>query len=103
MVGDYPETANLIRTALKTNESMPEYVLNRTYEVMRENGIESSGSVGIYGLTYKGDVDDVRESPTMQMIELMKRCLVGAGVKVYDPWVRRDEVSCQIHSIEEFL
>lgn len=103
LVGDYPETANLIRTALKTNESMPEYVLNRTYEVMRENGIESSGSVGIYGLTYKGDVDDVRESPTMQMIELMKRCLVGAGVKVYDPWVRRDEVSCQIHSMEEFL
>lgn len=43
---------------------MPEYVLRRAHEAMAENGITDPSKVGIYGLTYKEDVDDVRESPT---------------------------------------
>lgn len=62
LVGDYPETANFIRLALQTNAGMPEYVLHRAHEVMAERGIKDASKVGIYGLTYKEDVDDVRES-----------------------------------------
>lgn len=103
LVGDYPETANFIRLALQTNASMPEYVLHRAHEAMAEHGISDASKVGIYGLTYKEDVDDVRESPTLQMIESMEEHLCAGGVKVYDPWVDRDEVPGQVHSMEEFL
>lgn len=103
LVGDYPETANFIRLALQTNFSMPEYVLRRAHEAMAERGITDPSKVGIYGLTYKEDVDDVRESPTLQMLEAQAEHLGGSPMKVYDPWVERDEVPNQVHSMEEFL
>lgn len=103
LVGDYPETANFIRLARQTNDSMPEYVLERAFTIMRENQILDSSRVGIYGLTYKENVDDVRESPTLQMLQSMERHLVAEPCKVYDPWVERDEVPGQVHSMEEFL
>lgn len=103
LVGDYPETANFIRLALQTNASMPEYVLKRAFEVMREHDVSDASKVGVYGLTYKEDVDDVRESPTLQMLEAMEEHLCAGSMKVYDPWVERDEVPGQVHSMEEFL
>ncbi len=53
---------------------MPEFVLGRIADVMRERGITDARRVGLYGLTYK-DVDDVRESPTLQMLENLERHL----------------------------
>lgn len=103
LVGDYPETANFIRLALQTNFSMPEYVLRRAHEAMEEHGIDDPSRVGIYGLTYKEDVDDVRESPTLQLLEVQAEHLCGAPMRVYDPWVERDEVPSQVHSMDEFL
>ncbi len=103
LVGDYPETANFIRLALQTNASMPEYVLERAHEAMVEHGIDDPSKVGVYGLTYKEDVDDVRESPTLQMLEAMGEHLCGHPMKVYDPWVECDVVPNQVHSMEEFL
>lgn len=103
LVGDYPETASFVRLALQTNASMPEYVLHRAHEAMRENGITDPSKVGVYGLTYKEDVDDVRESPTLQMLEAQEEHLGGCPMKVYDPWVESDVVPNQVHSMEEFL
>lgn len=103
LVGDYPETANFIRLALQTNFSMPEYVLQRTYEVMQERGITDPSRVGIYGLTYKENVDDVRESPTLQMLEAQAEHLGGSQMRIYDPWVEADVVPNQVHDMEEFL
>ena len=103
LVGDYPETASFIRLALQTNASMPEYVLRRAHEAMVANGIDDPSKVGIYGLTYKEDVDDVRESPTLQLLEAQVEHLCGAPMKVYDPWVEEDVVPNQVHSMEEFL
>lgn len=103
LVGDYPETANFIRLALQTNFSMPDYVLRRAYEAMAENGITDPSKAGIYGLTYKEDVDDIRESPTLQMLETQAEHLGGSLMKVYDPWVQCNEVPNQVHSMEAFL
>lgn len=103
LVGDYPELARLIRNARETNDSMPEYVLNRAYNIMQENGIDNPSKVGIYGLSYKANVGDVRESPTLQMLESMN-CHLNAGkIKVFDPWIERDIVPNQVHSNEEFV
>lgn len=102
LVGDYPGLANIILAARKINASMPEYVLERVYEIMEENGLKDVAQIGFYGLTYKEDVDDVRESPTLQLLDCMKRHL-AFGVKVYDPFVKKDIVENQMHSFDDFL
>lgn len=102
LVGDYPGLANIILAARKINDSMPEFVLERTYEIMKENHIDDISRVGFYGLTYKENVDDTRESPTLQLLESMKKHL-GGGVKVYDPYVKQDIIDNQFHELSRFL
>lgn len=102
LVGDYPGLANIILAARKINDSMPEFVLERIYEIMKENGMKDVSRVGLYGLSYKEDVDDVRESPTLQLLDCMARHL-ASGIKVYDPWVEKDIVENQYHDFDKFL
>ena len=102
LVGDYPTYSNLIKQARLINDSMPDFVLERIYNIMKEKGIKEVSKVGFYGLTYKENVDDVRESPTLQMLESMERHLAH-GVKVYDPYIKTDMVENQYHDLEAFL
>lgn len=102
LVGDYPGLANIILAARKINDSMPEFVLERIHDIMKEKGMRDVGRVGLYGLTYKEDVDDVRESPSLQLLECMQKHL-ASGIKVYDPWVNRNLVENQYHDFEAFL
>ena len=103
LVGDYPMLAKMVRCARLTNDSMPDYVLDRIHDVMQKEGLTDVTRVGLYGLTYKENVDDVRESPTLQLLESMERHLAGGLVKVYDPWVKRDLVPNQYHDFDAFL
>lgn len=102
LVGDYPSLAKVIDESMKTNDSMPDFVLNRIYEIMKERNMTDLSRVGLYGLTYKEDVDDVRESPTLQLLESMERHL-GTGLKVYDPCVSRNIIPNQYHNLDAFL
>ena len=103
LVGDYPGLSNIILAARKINDSMPDFVLERIHNIMKENGLTDVGRVGLYGLTYKENVDDTRESPTLQMLESMERHLCGGQIKVYDPYVTRDLVPNQYHDLDSFL
>ncbi len=103
LVGDYPSLAKVIDESMKTNDSMPDFVLNRIYEIMQEKGMTDISRVGLYGLTYKENVDDMRESPTLQMLESMERHLCGSLMKVYDPYIEKDVVPNQMHDLDEFL
>lgn len=102
LVGDYPGLTSLIRHARQVNDSMPEFVLGRIAEIMKENGIKDVGKIGLYGLTYKENVDDVRESPTLQLLECMKHHL-ASGVKVYDPMVREQIAENQYFNFDDFI
>ncbi|WP_223592353.1 nucleotide sugar dehydrogenase [Neobacillus bataviensis] len=102
LVGDYPDLTNLILTARKINDSMPTHVLGRIRDIMREHGIKDVSKVGLYGLTYKENVDDVRESPTLQLLEKMDEHL-AFGVKVFDPFVKTRFVDHQFMNFEDFL
>ena len=102
LVGEYPLLTELIYKARKINDSMPEYVLKRAYDIMKKNGLKDFTRVGIYGLTYKENVDDVRNSPTMQMLEYQKENL-ASPLKVYDPMVKNDIVDNQYHNLDKFL
>ena len=74
----------------------------RLYEIMKENGLTDVKKVGLYGLTYKENVDDMRESPTLQLLESQARHL-ATGLKVYDPFITKDEVDNQYHDLDTFL
>ncbi|MBR3342021.1 MAG: nucleotide sugar dehydrogenase [Clostridiales bacterium] len=102
LVGDYPSLTNVINESMKTNDSMPDYVLNRIYEIMKEKGMTDISRVGLYGLTYKENVDDMRESPTLQLLESQERHL-ATGLKVYDPYIKKDVVANQYHDLSDFL
>lgn len=102
LVGDYPSLAKVIDESMKTNDGMPDFVLNRIYEIMKEKGLTDASRVGLYGLTYKENVDDMRESPTLQLLESQKRHL-ATGLKVYDPFVTKDVVKNQYHDLDDFL
>lgn len=102
LVGDYPSLAKVIDESMKTNDGMPDFVLNRIYEIMKENNMTDFSRVGLYGLTYKENVDDMRESPTLQLLESQERHL-ATGLKVYDPFIKKDVVNNQLHSLEDFL
>lgn len=103
LVGDYPGFANIIKQARVINDSMPDFVLERIHDIMKENGMKDVAKLGLYGLTYKEDVDDVRESPTLQMLGSMERHLTNGAVKVYDPYVHNNIVENQYHDLEMFL
>ena len=102
LVGDYPSLAKVIDESMKTNDSMPDFVLNRIYEIMKQNGMNDVTRVGLYGLTYKENVDDMRESPTLQLLESQERHL-ATGLKVYDPFITKDVVANQYHDLDTFL
>lgn len=102
LVGDYPSLAKVIDESMKTNDSQPDFVLSRIYEIMKENHLADVNRVGLYGLTYKENVDDIRESPTLQLLESQERHL-ATGLKVYDPFVTKDVVANQYHDLDKFL
>lgn len=78
-----PERARLIRTARDVNDAMPRHVLERIQQI-----VPSRGSVALLGITFKADVDDVRESPAVEVAEHVARA--GYEVRLCDPHVPPD-------------
>lgn len=102
LVGDYPDIVNVVLGAREVNDSMPQYVFDRIHEIMRKNNIKDFSKVGLYGLTYKENVDDMRESPTEQLLHIMQKYNID-DIKIYDPWIKDDKVKNQYHDLESFL
>ncbi len=82
----YNMTTRFIELAGEINTAMPEYVVTRVMEALNERGRALKGSrVLVLGLAYKKDVDDVRESPSVTLIELLQKR--GAQVDYHDPHI----------------
>lgn len=95
LVGDHPELTEVIRSSLEVNRSMPQYVLDKISDICEKKGIAPE-RVGLYGLAFKENVDDYRESPTLQLLKL--RRFIS-----YDPCIKRDIVENQLHDLDTFL
>ena len=75
-----------IELAGEVNRGMPEYVVQRTMLALNQRGKAINGSrILVLGLAYKPDVDDVRESPSFELIE--KLTSLGGKVDFHDPHV----------------
>ena len=83
---EYGQNTRFIELAGEINTAMPELVVHRVMEALNARKKAVNGSrVLILGLAYKADVDDMRESPTFKLLELLKAR--GAHVAYYDPYV----------------
>lgn len=83
---EYHFSTRFIELAGEINTSMPNYVVLRTLEALNDQGKALKGSnVLVVGLAYKKDVDDVRESPAFEIVELLGK--KGASVSYHDPFV----------------
>jgi len=77
-----------IELAGEVNRKMPEYVVNKTLLALNDRGKAMKGAnILVLGLAYKPDVDDVRESPSFELIEHLET--LGAEVDYHDPHVPR--------------
>ncbi|MEW5830474.1 MAG: nucleotide sugar dehydrogenase [Chloroflexota bacterium] len=78
--------ARFIELASEINTNMPRYVVSRVLDAMNDRGKVLKGSrVLVLGAAYKPDIDDVRESPALDVIGLLKQ--KGAQVEYHDPHI----------------
>jgi UDP-N-acetyl-D-glucosamine dehydrogenase len=85
---EYEMATRFIELAGEVNVSMPEYVIHKVQDALNDRGKAMKGSkVLVLGLAYKKDIDDVRESPSLELIELLQER--GAKVDYNDPHVPR--------------
>ena len=83
---EYEFSTRFIELAGEINTGMPLYVVQRTMEALNERGKALKGSrILVMGIAYKRDVDDMRESPAIRVIELLQER--GAEVAYHDPYV----------------
>ena len=84
---EYDFHTKFIELAGEINISMPYYVVEKVIEALNERKNKSikSSKILVLGLAYKKDVDDVRESPSLKLIELLKQ--KGARVEYNDPYI----------------
>lgn len=76
--------SRFIELAGQINRSMPQYVVNRTMEALNKRKKAVNGSrILIMGLAYKQDVDDMREAPSFELMDLLSQ--QGAAIDYFDP------------------
>ncbi|MEJ5240121.1 MAG: UDP-N-acetyl-D-mannosamine dehydrogenase [Anaerolineales bacterium] len=77
-----PDLAQLIRTAREVNDGQPRFVVEKVRKAL--GGELRDRRIAALGLAYKPDVDDLRESPAIEVIHLLQR--EGARVKAFEPF-----------------
>ena len=83
---EYGVHTRFIELAGEINNSMPQWVVQRTMEALNERAKSVKGSrILLMGLAYKEDVDDMRESPTFDLMDQLAE--LGAEISYYDPHI----------------
>lgn len=92
-----PEQSKLIATAREINISMPDFVIEQVEKRMTSK----SSKIAVLGLSYKGNIDDVRESSAMEIVE--KLLVKGYILGVHDPHVKQENVDFKLSSFEDAI
>ncbi|MBC1898925.1 nucleotide sugar dehydrogenase [Listeria booriae] len=82
VIATAPEQSLLMQTARTINNSMPAYVVQQVQALMAER---EGNQITIFGMTYKGNIDDMRESPATEIRDKLNEA--GFEVRVFDPHV----------------
>lgn len=92
------EKAQMIHLARKINDGMPLFTAQKTQKILNENKI-AGGKVAVLGLAFKGNVDDMRESPSLEVIHELQQ--LGLEVVSFDPHIKENKHPTQTQSLEE--
>ncbi len=97
--------ARFIELASEINTNMPRYVVSRLMEAMNDLGKTIKNSnILVLGVAYKPDIDDVRESPALDVIGLLKN--KGGNVKYHDPYIphiHHEHDGWQMDSVKDMM
>ena len=97
---EYDYHTRLIELAGEINDFMPEYVVNRLAEMLNERKKCLNGSkILVLGVAYKGDVDDIRESPALKVIQHLEKRY--AEVLYHDPYIPQFEMNGKVYKSVE--
>jgi len=92
------DTAAIINMSRHTNDSMPHFTAQKTQAILNQNKI-AGAKVAVLGLAFKGNVDDMRESPSTEVIEQLQE--LGLEVISFDPHIKENKHATQTQSFEE--
>lgn len=95
IVAEAPKEARLIRQAREINSHMPHFIVRKVLDIMEEN---NGKTITVLGLAYKGNVDDMRESPSLQIVNQLKS-LTDYDIRTFDPYVANSDA----YSLESAL
>ncbi|PLV56712.1 nucleotide sugar dehydrogenase [Thermotoga sp. SG1] len=103
---EYDVRLDLVEIAGEINDFMPEYVVMRVQDILNERSKPLNGSkVLLLGVAYKGDIDDVRESPALKVWYYLEK--KKAIVEFFDPYVpevkRGEKIHKRVELTEEYL
>jgi nucleotide sugar dehydrogenase len=88
-----------LKIARKVNNSMPEYAVELLQDALNKVKMPLNGTrIGLLGISYKANVADLRESPALKIIKLLKE--TGAEVIIFDPYTSKHST---VASLEELL
>ena len=93
-----PELAKIISLSRQTNDSMPEYTALKTKSLLDEKGIQH-GRVAVLGLAFKGNIDDMRESPSTDVLHHLEK--LGVDYTAFDPHIKENKIERQTQSLDE--
>lgn len=82
IVSSAPQEARLIRTAREVNDAKPGYVIRRVQDAMKNVALPK---IAALGLTFKADVDDLRESPALEIVRNIAESFPEATILAADP------------------
>ncbi|MGE4283798.1 MAG: nucleotide sugar dehydrogenase [Clostridia bacterium] len=83
---EYGFHTSMIESSMMINDRMPEYTVERASKILNRFKKALNGSkILMLGVAYKQDIDDYRESPALNVIEILEK--QGAVVTYHDPWV----------------
>lgn len=100
LVEKQSELAKIIHLSRVTNDGMPSFTVDKTLEIIKSNHIKNA-RVAVLGLTFKANIDDVRESPSMEIVEQLSR--EDIDLVSFDPHVKENMVPSQTQSFEEAI
>ena len=99
IVEKFPKEANVIREARLINDYKPRFIANKVDNILKGN---RNLRIGILGLAYKPDIDDLRESPAMEIAEVLRD--KGYNVIACEPNVHKKEVNnFELYTFSEIL
>ncbi|WP_211654984.1 nucleotide sugar dehydrogenase [Planococcus alpniumensis] len=90
------DLSQIIHLSRTTNDGMPQYTADKIDDILKD---VADAKVAVFGLAFKGNIDDIRESPSMEVLEHLKA--KNLRISSFDPHVKENKAPFQTQSYDE--